>query len=222
MGPNFTMNLTWRRLILLSLVKNQPKNTFQAHMVPTTGDWACAPWLLQQLLVHFLGTPCRYDSIVILHNSVKEVTFYICKRRRHLTTLWSRSCGPIFDWLMAATGYSYWSSSLRWQLFEQLRSWTPLGPSFRHSLSWTWKCGAWDDWSLMDCIAMCSEDTGLTCGWSWVSYFQRWLSIHSQGQQAHCGRHHVFQLPRVCWGCWQWSNGIIFALLVPLAILDHF
>ena len=58
LGPNYPMNMTWGRLILLSLSKKQPKNTSQAQVVPITGDWACTPWLQRILLVPFFGTPC--------------------------------------------------------------------------------------------------------------------------------------------------------------------
>ena len=34
-GLNFTMDMTWGRLILLSRSKKRPKNTFQAQVVPT-------------------------------------------------------------------------------------------------------------------------------------------------------------------------------------------
>ena len=37
-GPSFPMDMTWGRLILLSLSKKRPKNTFQAQVVQTTGD----------------------------------------------------------------------------------------------------------------------------------------------------------------------------------------
>ena len=49
--------MTWGRLILLSIRRKRPKNTFQIQVVPTTGDWACgAPWHHGTiLLVHFLG-----------------------------------------------------------------------------------------------------------------------------------------------------------------------
>ena len=37
-GLNFTMDMTWGRLILLSRIKKRPKNTFQAQVMPETGD----------------------------------------------------------------------------------------------------------------------------------------------------------------------------------------
>ena len=56
------MDMTWGRLILLSLGKMRPKNTFQAQVVPTTGDGARAPWLQQHSIGTFFGTPCIYMS----------------------------------------------------------------------------------------------------------------------------------------------------------------
>ena len=38
MGLNFTMDMTWEHLILLSLSKKRPKNSFQAKGVPANGD----------------------------------------------------------------------------------------------------------------------------------------------------------------------------------------
>ena len=37
-GLSFTMDLTLERLIQLNLSKKRSKNTFQAQVVPTTGD----------------------------------------------------------------------------------------------------------------------------------------------------------------------------------------
>ena len=37
-GLNFTMDMTWGRLTLLSLKKKRQKKTFQAKVVPTIGD----------------------------------------------------------------------------------------------------------------------------------------------------------------------------------------
>ena len=50
-GLNFTMDMTWERLILLSLSEKRPKNIFQAQGVPANGDWACAPWLQQHSIL---------------------------------------------------------------------------------------------------------------------------------------------------------------------------
>ena len=67
------MDMTWERLILLySLSKKRPKNTFQAQLVPTTGDGARAPLLKQHSISTFLGhpvfriiskTPVKYQSL---------------------------------------------------------------------------------------------------------------------------------------------------------------
>ena len=54
-GLSFTMDLTLERLIQLFLSKKRSKNTFQAQVVPITGDWACAPWLQQHSISTFLG-----------------------------------------------------------------------------------------------------------------------------------------------------------------------
>ena len=45
-GLNLPINMSWERLILLSLGKKRAKNIFQAQGVPATGDWTGAPWLL--------------------------------------------------------------------------------------------------------------------------------------------------------------------------------
>ena len=37
-GQNFSLDMTWERLILLCLSKKRPKNTFQAQVVSTTGN----------------------------------------------------------------------------------------------------------------------------------------------------------------------------------------
>ena len=59
MRLNSTIDMTWGRLILLSLGKKRPKNAFQAQ-VPTIGDGARAPWLQQHSISTFFGTPCIY------------------------------------------------------------------------------------------------------------------------------------------------------------------
>ena len=54
-GLNFTMDMTWERFILLLVfIRNKQKNTYQAQVVLFTGDWACEPWLQQQLFLDTL------------------------------------------------------------------------------------------------------------------------------------------------------------------------
>ena len=50
-------------MIRLSLGKKQPKNTFQSQVVPTTGGFACAPWLQQHSIsTFFLGHPVHKND----------------------------------------------------------------------------------------------------------------------------------------------------------------
>ena len=51
----FIIDMTWGCLILPSLSKKRPKNTFQTQVVPTIGGFACAPWLQQHSISAFLG-----------------------------------------------------------------------------------------------------------------------------------------------------------------------
>ena len=44
MGLNFTIDMTWGRLILLSLSKKRPKINLQTQGVPINGDGASALW----------------------------------------------------------------------------------------------------------------------------------------------------------------------------------
>ena len=45
-GPHFPIDMTWERLILLSLSRNNQKDIFHAQGVPATEVWTCgAPWL---------------------------------------------------------------------------------------------------------------------------------------------------------------------------------
>ena len=44
MGLDFTIDMTWGRLILLSLSKKRPKINLQTQGVPANGDEASALW----------------------------------------------------------------------------------------------------------------------------------------------------------------------------------
>ena len=59
MGLNFTIDMTWGRLILLSLMRNDQKINHQTQGVPANGDCAGALWF-QQLKVRYFGTPCTF------------------------------------------------------------------------------------------------------------------------------------------------------------------
>ena len=54
MGPNFPVDMTWERLLLLSLSKKRPKQHFLDKEVPPNNDFAFAPWLQQHS--DFFGT----------------------------------------------------------------------------------------------------------------------------------------------------------------------
>ena len=67
-GPNFPMNLTWERLILLSLSKKWPKNIFPDKGVIS----ARAPWFEQHSISHFFRTSS------MLNRSFPRLDPWIC------------------------------------------------------------------------------------------------------------------------------------------------
>ena len=70
-GPNFTMDMSWGRLILVSLGKKRPQKNSQAQVVPATGDGARAPWLQQHsICTFFLLHPV--DDFVFLKVFIRQ------------------------------------------------------------------------------------------------------------------------------------------------------
>ena len=53
MGLNFTIDMPWQRLILLSLSKKRPKINHQTQAVPANGNRASALWLQQHSEIAF-------------------------------------------------------------------------------------------------------------------------------------------------------------------------
>ena len=74
-GPNFPINMTWEHLILLSLSKKRPKNSFQAKGVPANGDWARASWVQRHSIVIFL---CDITGVGVLTESARQLLFFAC------------------------------------------------------------------------------------------------------------------------------------------------
>ena len=71
MGLNFTMDMTWERLILLSLSKKWKKyprgRLVQVWLrgVSATCVWLGAPRLQQHSEIHFLGAPCIKGRVLL-------------------------------------------------------------------------------------------------------------------------------------------------------------
>ena len=116
-GPNFPINVTWERLILLGPSRNDQKDIFQAQGVPATGVWTCgALWLQHYPVSNFYIAKCTTDPRVEYfcqtdwQNNYKKLKYIPhesnmspnCKQnvqssisRKALTTFGMKKCDPL-------------------------------------------------------------------------------------------------------------------------------
>ena len=102
------------------------------HQIPAVWSWSkivkhhARCWMTSEL---FIFSDCL-QQVWLFHSRVW---------RRYLHAAFrTLVCGLACDWVTRARKAFDWLSTLRWQLFEQLRSWSPLRPSFAHTF---FNCG---------------------------------------------------------------------------------